>query len=156
MAPPASYAVHAHLLPSYALERVASTRTMTEGAPLRARAERLRTPLCAPGGAVGAWSPIEQNQLKHTATTLAEVFQRSSANVEGRNGYLSLRNHQLRGLEHPRKRACLTAMHHFFLTRADGTTAAERLFGQKPRAMFAAILASVAIPPAPLRGYPEI
>ena len=59
--------------------------------------------------------------------------------VEGRNGYLSLRNHQLRGLDHPRKRSCLTAMHNFFLTRADGTTAAERFFGQKPRSMFAAI-----------------
>jgi DNA-binding XRE family transcriptional regulator len=68
-----------------------------------------------------------------------------------RNGYLALKNHQLRGLDHPRKRACLTAIHNCFLTRADGTTAAERFFGQKPRAMFAAILASVAmIPPAPL------
>ena len=67
----------------------------------------------------------------------------ASSNVEGRNGYLSLRNHQLRGLDHPRKRACLTAIHNFFLTRADGTTAAERFFGQKPRSMFAAILASV-------------
>ena len=76
--------------------------------------------------------------------------QRSSSNVEGRNGYLSLRNHQLRGLDHPRKRTCLTAVHNFFLTRADGTTAAERFFGQKPRSMFAAIFASVEIPPAPL------
>src|SRR5215831_4997139 len=52
------------------------------------------------------------------------------------------------GLDRPRKRACLSAIHHFFLTRADGTTAAERFFGQKPRSMFAAILASVEIPPA--------
>jgi hypothetical protein len=148
--PPQSYAVHAPLIPSYYLARVASTRTMTEGAPLRARAERLRTPLFAPGGVLGALSPMEQNQLKHKATTLAEVFQRSSSNVEGRNGYLSLRNHQLRGLDHPRKRACLPAIHNFFLTRADGTTAAERFFGQKPRSMFAAVLASVEIPPAPL------
>ena len=56
---------------------------------------------------------MEQNQLKHKAKTLAEVFQRSSANVEGRNGYLSRRHHQLRGLDHPRKRACLTAVHNF-------------------------------------------
>jgi hypothetical protein len=92
----------------------------------------------------------EQSQLQAAATQLVDVFQRSSANVEGRNGYLSLRNHQLRGLDHPRKRACLTAIHHFVLTRPDGTTAAERFFGQKPRSMFAAILASVEIPPAPL------
>jgi Family of unknown function (DUF6399) len=150
LAPPASYAVHAHLLPSFYLERVASTRTMTEGAPLRALAERLRTPLFEPGGALGALNPLEQHQLRHKAQTLAEVFQRSSSNVEGSNGYLALRNHQLRGLDYPRKRACLTAIHNFFLTRTDGTTAAERFFGQKPRSMFAAILASVEIPPAPL------
>ena len=54
------------------------------------------------------------------------MFQRSSSNVEGRHGYLSLRNHQLRGLDHPRKRTCLTAVHNFFLTRPDGTTAAPQ------------------------------
>jgi hypothetical protein len=69
---------------------------------------------------------------------------------EHRSLALSLRNHQLRGLDRPRKRACLTAIHNFFLTRPDGTTAAERFFGQKPRSMFAAILESVAIPPAAL------
>ena len=71
------------------------------------------------------------------------------SNVEGRNGYLSLRNHQLRGLELPRKRACLTTIHNFFLVRPDGTTAAERFFGQKPRSLFAAILDAVDLPPAP-------
>jgi hypothetical protein len=139
LTPPASYAMHAPLIPSYYLERVAATRTVREGEPPRERAERLRTPLFEPGGALGELRSVEQNQLKAPAATLAEVFQRSSSNVEGRNGYLSLRNHQLRGLAHPRKRACLTAMHNFFLTRADGTTAAERFFGQKPRSMFAAI-----------------
>jgi hypothetical protein len=150
LAQPASYAMHAHLIPSYYLDRVASIRTVTQGEPLRALAERLRTPLFESGGALGALSPMEQTQLKHKAKTLAEVFQRSSSNVEGRNGYLSLRNHQLRGLDHPRKRKCLTAVHNFLLTRPDRTTAAERFFGQKPRSMFAAILESVEIPPAPL------
>lgn len=148
--PPVSYALHAHLIPSFYLERVAQTRTVQAGEPLRALAERLRTPLCQPGGALAALSEAEQSALQQQAKELAEVFQRSSSPVEGRNGYLSLRNHQLRGLDCPRKRACLTAVHNFFLTRADGTTAAERFFGQKPRSMFAAILASVDLPPAPL------
>ena len=120
------------------------------GEPLRALAERLRTPLFEPGRALSGLSLMQQDHLQHKAKMLAEVFQRSSSNVEGRNGYLSLRNHQLRGLEHPRKRACPTAIHNFFLTRPDGTTAAERFFGQQPQSMFATILASVAIPPAPL------
>ncbi len=150
LTPPVSYALHAHLLPSCYLERVAQTRTVHAGEPLRELAERLRTPLCEPGGALAALSEAEQSALHQQAQELAEVFQRSSSNVEGRNGYLSLRNHQLRGLARPRKRACLTAVHNFFLTRTDGTTAAERFFGQKPRSMFTAILASVEIPPAPL------
>ena len=148
--PPVSYAMHAPLIPSLYLDRVASTRTRTEGAPLRALAERLRTPLCEPSGALGELSAVEQKQRKAAAAKLAEVLQRSSSNVEGRNGYLSRRNPPLRGRDHPRKRACLTAVHNFFLTRPDGTTAAERFFGQKPRCMFTAILASVAIPPVPL------
>ena len=129
---------------------MAATRTVAAGEPLRALADRLRTPLFEPGGALAALHPVEQTQLQAEAAKLAEVFQRSSSNVEGRNGYLSLRNHQLRGLDHPRKRACLTAVHNFLLTRPDGTTAAERFFGQKPRSMFAAILGSVEIPPVPL------
>jgi len=150
LASPQSFAMHAQLIPSYYLERVASTRPVTQGAELRALAERLRTPLFAPAGALSQLSLDEQKQLHAEAAKLAEVFQRSSSNVEGRNGYLSLRNHQLRGLDHPRKRVCLTAVHNFFLTRPDGTTAAERFFGQKPRCMFTAILAAVELPPAPL------
>jgi hypothetical protein len=150
LTPPVSYALHAPLIPSFSLDRVAQSRTVHAGEPLRELAERLRTPLFEPGGALAECSEVQQGQLNQQAKELAEVFQRSSSNVEGRNGYLSLRNHQLRGLDRPRKRACLTAIHNFFLTRADGTTAAERFFGQKPRSMFAAILASVALPPAPL------
>jgi Family of unknown function (DUF6399) len=145
-----SFAMHARLIPSFYLDRVAQGRTVPQGAPLRELAARLRIPLLEPGGALSGLSEAEQNQLQHQAQTLAKVFQRSSSHVEGRNGYLSLRNHQLRGLENPRKRACLTAVHNFFLTRADGTTAAERFFGQKPRSMFVAILESVDLPPAPL------
>jgi len=150
LTPPLSFAMHAKLIPSYYLDRVAQTRTVSDGEPLRELAERLRAPLCEPGGVLSELSPENQEQLHDEAKRLAAVFQRSSSNVEGRNGYLSLRNHQLRGLDLPRKRECFTAIHNFFLTRSDGTTAAERFFGQKPRSMFTAILASVELAPAPL------
>jgi Family of unknown function (DUF6399) len=150
LTPPASFAMHAKLIPSYYLDRVAHTRTVRDGEPLRELAERLRAPLFEPGGILSAWSPEAQDQLHDEAKRLAAVFQRSSSNVEGRNGYLALRNHQLRGLDLPRKRECFTTIHNFFLTRPDGTTAAERFFGQKPRSMLEAILESVELPPAPL------
>jgi hypothetical protein len=150
LTPPVSFAMHAKLIPSYYLDRVAQTRTLSAGAPLRELAERLRVSLFAPGGALSALSPATQSQLHAEAKRLAVVFQRSSSNVEGRNGYLSLRSHQLRGLDLPRKRECFTTIHNFFLTRPDGTTAAERFFGQRPRSMFAAILESVELAPAPL------
>jgi Family of unknown function (DUF6399) len=148
--PPVSFVMHAKLIPSYYLDRVAQTRSVSDGEPLRELAERLRASLFAPGGVLSALSPEAQDHLHDEAKRLAAVFQRSSSNVEGRNGYLSLRSHQLRGLDLPRKRECFTAMHNFFLTRPDGTTAAERFFGQKPRSMFAAILDSVELAPAPL------
>ena len=148
--PPVSFAMHAKLIPSYYLDRVAETRTVSDGEPLRELAERLRAPLFEPGGVLSVLSPETQNPLHDEAKRLATVFQRSSSNVEGRNGYLSLRSHQLRGLDLPRKRECFTAVHNFFLARPDGTTAAERFFGQKPRSMFAAILESVELAPTPL------
>jgi uncharacterized protein DUF6399 len=150
LTPPVSFAMHAKLIPSYYLDRVAGTRTVSDGEPLRELAERLRAPLCELGGVLSALSPGARDHLHDEARRLAAVFQRSSSNVEGRNGYLSLRNHQLRGLDLPRKRECFTTIHNFFLTRPDGTTAAERFFGQKPRSMFTAILTSVELPPAPL------
>ena len=150
LTPPVSFVMHAKLIPSYYLDRVAQTRSVSDGEPLRELAERLRASLFAPGGVFSALSPEAQDHLHDEAKRLAAVFQRSSSNVEGRNGYWSLRSHQLRGLDLPRKRECFTAMHNFFLTRPDGTTAAERFFGQKPRSMFAAILDSVELAPAPL------
>jgi hypothetical protein len=150
LTPPISFAMHAKLIPSYYLDRVAQTRSVNDGEPLRELAERLRAPLVAPGGVLSALGPEAQDQLHDEAKRLAAVFQRSSSNVEGRNGYLSLRSHQLRGLDLPRKRQCFTAIHNFFLARPDGTTAAERFFSQKPRSMFAAILESVELAPAPL------
>jgi hypothetical protein len=50
-APPPSDSRPAPLMPAEYLERVAATRTVPQGEPLRALAERRRTPRGAPGGA---------------------------------------------------------------------------------------------------------
>src|SRR5262249_30695747 len=56
------------------------------GEQLRELAERLRTPLFEPGGVLAELREVQQSQLTHQAQELAEVFQRSSSKVEGRNG----------------------------------------------------------------------
>ena len=50
LAPPVAYAMHASLIPSFYLDRVAHTRTVSGGEPRRALAEGLRPSLLAPGG----------------------------------------------------------------------------------------------------------
>lgn len=64
------------------------------------------------------------------AEWMVSKFQRTSSPVEGRNGYLSRIHHCGRGLQAHRLRV-LTVIHNFALHRADGTTAAQRLFGRQ-------------------------
>ena len=81
LTPPVSYALHAHLIPSFYLERMAQTRPVSAGESLRELAERLRSPLFESGGALAELSEGQQSQLNQQAKELAEVFQRSSSNV---------------------------------------------------------------------------
>ena len=78
----------------------------------------------------------------------ADLFQRSSSCVEGRNGYLSLLHHGLRRIPRGRLRA-LTILHNYFLRRPDGTTAAERFFGHPPADLFEFLLDHVKFPSRP-------
>ena len=64
------------------------------------------------------------------AESMVSHFQRTSSAVEGRNGYLSQRHHNGRGLL-PERLKALTIIHNFTLKRFDGTTAANRLFGKE-------------------------
>ena len=148
LAQPASFAMHAKLIPSFYLDRVAQTRTVRAGEPLRELAEQLRAPLFEPGGALSELSPEAQDQLHDEAKRLAAVFQRSSSNVEGRNGYLSLRNHQLRGLDLPRKlraggpRPAAPARPAAVLFDRDGTLIADVPYNGDPARVFPLSLAS--------------
>ena len=61
------------------------------------------------------------------AQWMSAKYQRTSSAVEGRNGYLSGLHHAGRGLSAQTLKV-LTIIHNFDLKRADGTTAAQRLF----------------------------
>jgi hypothetical protein len=64
------------------------------------------------------------------AQWMCAKYQRTSSAVEGRNGYLSGLHHAGRGLSEQTLRV-LTIIHNFDLKRADGTTAAQRLFDHR-------------------------
>ncbi len=75
---------------------------------------------------------MHSDQLQHWfvwAQWLCSKYQRTSSAIEGRNGCLSLLHHTGRGFS-PQTLQVLTIIHNFDTRRADGTTPAQRLFGQ--------------------------
>jgi hypothetical protein len=98
-----------------------------------------------------AWSQLPksmQKSLEDKAQEAAEVFQRSSSCVEGRNGQLSLRHHGLRELT-PSKLSALRTIHNYVIHRSDKTTGAERFFEIKPRNVIDWLLAQLPMPARP-------
>jgi len=72
----------------------------------------------------------EKEALKNKALFLTAKFQRASSQVEGRNGVLSQINHNQKGFDETRLKV-MTVIHNFDTRRMDGTTPAQRLFGNK-------------------------
>ena len=107
---------------------------------------RARSPDCV-------WNSLnasDQDQLRERADLCAALFQRSSSCVEGRNGHLALKHHALHQLS-GRKLSVLTVLHNYFVRRADGSTAAERFYGQSPRDLFGWLLDHISFPARPRR-----
>ena len=94
----------------------------------------------------------EQTELIAKGRECAEKFQRSSSCVEGRNSMLSLYHHRFHRLN-PRSIRALTVVHNFHITRADGSTAAERFFGAKHPNLFESLVKNVRIPGKPRVQY---
>lgn len=82
-------------------------------------------------------------------------YVRTSSSVEGRNGQLSLHHHSLHTLS-AAKLAALTVLHNFWSRRGDGTTAAERFFGQKPQDLFEWLLDEMPDLPHPAQKRPRV
>ncbi len=114
------------LIPALYLERVA---TRSNNAETRHRLHDLSTQLLEPlrqdDHPLQALEPAVRERIEQVASECADLFQRSSSAVEGRNGQLSLYHHGRHRLSE-RKLAALTAVHNFHIRRADGTTAAGR------------------------------
>ncbi|MFZ4405679.1 MAG: DUF6399 domain-containing protein, partial [Pseudobdellovibrionaceae bacterium] len=136
------------LIPGYYLQ-MASKKAGT--AKEKHRLATLSTELLARLERIDDWCGLAQStrdKMKATAINCAQLFQRSSSCVEGRNGYLSLRHHSLHKLS-PRKLTVLTVLHNYYIKRSDRTTAAERFFEQKPKDVFGYLLYPIPYPARP-------
>jgi len=85
---------------------------------------------------------------KAWAAEHARAFQRASAAVEGRNGYLSQMQHNHRGLP-TRRYQVWTALHNFDGRATDGTTPASRFFRRSFPDLFESLLSQVDELPLP-------
>jgi len=98
-----------------------------------------------------AWNLMEKDEkclYKEKALECAHIFQRSTSNVEGRNGCLSLHHHSFRQMNE-RKLKASTVVHNYFIKRPDGTTAAERFFEQRHADLFEWLLQETDFPAQP-------
>ena len=137
------------LIPGYYLARVAEQAP--DAAERRRRRELSQAILArarSPDGLWGTLSPEVQSDLERKAQICADLFQRSSSCVEGRNGQLSLKHHALHRFT-LRKLRALTVLHNYLVRRPDGTTAAERFYGASSPDLFEWLLDRLSIPAHP-------
>ena len=154
--PPAiEQAMRTALIPALYLERLAARAPQAEARQhhLALRA-RLLAPLRQPTHPIQALEADTRALLEQVAGECADLFQRSSSCVEGRNGQLSLHQHGRHRLS-PRSLAALTAVHNFHLRRPDGSTAAERFFGHAHEPLFDQVLQRLPWPARPAQRRPR-
>jgi hypothetical protein len=141
-----AHVVEQRLVPAAYLDRAAKKATPADTrAPLRELAGQLRVDS---GAALAGLSSEQRAAVDRVTQDCADLFQRSSSCVEGRNGQLSLRHHSLHRIA-PTRLEALTAVHNYFIRRPDRTTAAERFFGRAPTDLFDWLLDHLDIPARP-------
>lgn len=148
-------AVLTNLLPAYYLFTVAEKRKDAgERKHIREKAEEMMVVIHDKDNPLQQLSTEEMQIIDAVAWECVNLFQPSSSCVEGRNGQLALRHHALHRISDQKLNA-LKVVHNFYLRRADGTTAAERFFGQQSDNLFSHLLNNVNLPgfPAKKRSY---
>jgi hypothetical protein len=143
--------VYQHWIPGIYIQRVASqAKTAEQRDILQEKADALLEPIKKRCGPLNSIDPEESATIEAVVKECASLFQRSSSCVEGRNGQLSLRHHSLHQIR-PKKLRALTVVHNFFITRADGSNAAQRFFGQQTSDLFTYLLQELDVPRRPAK-----
>jgi hypothetical protein len=137
------------LIPSCYLKRVANTVTdKSSRYEILHTSEHLMSDFNAQAGPFASYSQEDLQELQKIAQECAEFYHRSSSCVEGRNGQLSLKHHNLHSLKE-RKLSALTVIHNFDTRRVDRTTPAQRFFRAQHRDLFEFILKETKPPGRP-------
>ncbi len=132
----------------YLMRAAARARSTEERKRLRSLAQDLLDAAHDSAGALAGLHVATRQHIEATVNACLDLFVRSTACVEGRNGQLALLHHSLHRLSDQRLTA-LTVIHDFHIQRADGSTAAQRLFGQAPEPLFEWLVANLDPPPRP-------
>jgi Family of unknown function (DUF6399) len=149
-------ALYQQLLPGLYWQAAAQRgRTAEDKKRLRGLAVGLLEKAWSKGGVLDLLEPELKEVVQRVAAEAVGRFVRSSSCVEGRNGQLSLHHHGSHALS-PGKLKALTVLHNYFIERTDGSTAAERFFGQKPADLFEWLLQRFPDPPRPARKRPAV
>lgn len=147
-------ALYKNLIPGIYLQKVAvKAKTTEQKQAILPVSEKLLAPFSEQDSPFIGLESGSLHRIEKVAIECADLFQRSSSCVEGRNGQLSLWHHHLHHLRPQRLRA-LTVMHNYSLKRSDGTTAAERFFGAKPDDLFEWLIDRISYPKRPAKKRP--
>ena len=148
-------ALYAWLLPGlYWQQRAASGRDAQQQRQYRELAQRLLAQAWSADSPLSQLPQEERVGLQRACWELLGLYQRSSSCVEGRNGRLSLQQHGHTRLS-PKRLKALTTLHNYLSQRADGTTAAERFFAEKPLPVFDWLLQRMPPLPRPAARRPK-
>ena len=141
--------MHKYLIPGFYLQKVARKEKNTERKlQISKLSQELLLVLTKKDGVFFEYSENDIKMLKKAAEECAQIFQRSSSCVEGRNAQLSLRHHGIHRLSNKCLKA-QTVVHNYYTRNRDGTTPAERLFDSKHADLFGWLLEKMDYPAHP-------
>jgi len=141
--------MHDYLIPGFYLRQVARKEKDAERKSwISEMSQELLSILTQQDGPFSEYTENDIKILEKAAEECAQIFQRSSSCVEGRNAQLSLRHHGIHKLS-DRVLKAQTIVHNYYRRNRDGTTPAERFFEAKHIDLFEWLLEKMDYPVRP-------
>jgi len=138
-----------YLIPGFYLKQIArKEKDEIRKGVISEKSKELLSILSDPNGPLSGYSDEKKDALERIAKDCANIFQRSSSCVEGRNAQLSLRHHGIHRLSVLHLSA-QTVVHNYSIKKRDGTTPAERFFEAKHNDLFEWLLDHMDYPVRP-------